>query len=1039
MSILKYIKNNFFGIFFLCFFLFPILLSAKNIDLPADKIAGFDPSLISNINNYEGGSTYNIKTIYAGEDILTEAEDNGSRNLFSSSQNDSSLDSNKLLALTTKLKNSGASDIDISKYTTQNMYAINTDNASEFIYDPTPDKAGSGDEVVVAAATKDGKFLGLKKPIPKEVNGRSREENIAARGQDSYGLFNLTDNLQGVEIGTSIATKNNVNSKIQEKIDADNQLADAEAKLKAAEDILAKDPNNIAAKESVAAARLARDKAAAGATLADSNLKNAKQQAADSSPDKNPVKCDSWLSLVDRGCIMDRIARIANLVLKIVSFITYIVGTLFDYSLELSINSAQFLGELGVVEIAWSFIRDILNMTFIFILLWTSVQILLGNDAKYNAKKVLINVVIVAILMNFSLFGAKLMVDGSNIVTLKIYEAMKSGGVKGGPSASISQRVMTAVGMTTLYNITDVFSTSNTVGDNACKDTSSAIILISVMGSIFLIILCLALVLAGILFLIRLVNIIILFIKSPLFVWGFVLPGSETMKGLKNKWWKEMMHVLTFPIMYMFWMFIAVLVFTKLGEANTQSSTGGLLGLICNSAKGDGFKIESSISIVAVFAIVIIFMMKTIEYGFKNATGGGDGAWGNNISKNVTDKFNKYQTAMTKGLANKVGGASVGAAKGTLKFAATTTGRAGGSVIGGAKSKIQGGNWWDGTKDGFSNPGISTKEALRDMARSVAAGTANSGLANALGITGGAARLAARYDDPKNVEGKTKKEMDKERTLKAAEDEKLRYEAIDKKYKIDSQKDWLRRHSGKNINDYKEYMEKILTKRTDALLGKNVSELTNKNGDKHIDELKKKAIEEVEDSAGNITGYKLNEHAMHTEMSSIIDYHTKGGGSKDITDNKTKFTTFRNIKAKARIKAISDKVKEGGKETKSKNDDEEGTKRYKSDIEKLDEYIGKIPDVTTIETAISTLTPTSLPPGSYDGKTLREVNMSIVKYNQEARKASPRADKLMGLENKIKDAKQAYIDHIEAKKNELIKKKADYDAHLARIEEKNKK
>ena len=1010
---------------------------ADNTPLPADKIQGFDQALISNINNYKGGSSYEI--VIKGGSMYSQgtaaAEDGGSRNLFSSSQPDSRLDSNKLLALKTKLRSSGAPESIINELTVENAYAINTDNVSAFVYDPTPNSAGSGDEVIVAAATKDGRFLGLKNPIAKEGPGKTIE---GARGNDGDGLLNLSDSLQGVTIGTSLATKNNVNNKAQDKVNADQQLADAEAKLKAAQEALKKNENDANLRQAVELATRVRDQALAKVNQANINLENARQTENNSKPQTTVDKCDGFLTFMDIGCLMQRLAKYANLGLRIVSFITYIVGTLFDYSLELSINSAQFLSEIGVIEIAWTFIRDILNMTFIFILLWTAIQILLGNDAKYNAKKVLTNVVIVAILINFSLFGAKLMVDASNIVTLKIYESMKTGGTKGGPRASISQRVMTAVGMSTLYNIKDVFGTDKSVGAEACSDKDSAVILISIMGSIFLLILCLALGLAGILFLIRLVNIIFLFIKSPLFVWGFVLPGSETMAGLKNKWWKEMKHVLTFPIMYMFWMFIAVLIFTQLGEAS--KAQGGILRLIC---KGSSDNVESSISIVAIFAIVIIFMMKTIEYGFKHVNDGGEGAVGNKFGKSMADKFSGYQTALTRGLAKKtgqgtlaVGGASVGAAKGSLKFAATTTGRGAMGVVGGVKAYKKGDSWWDGTKDGMSNPGISAKEALRDMARTVTAKTANSGLANFLGVTTAAAKVANKYNDPKNSDGKTKKEMDKERTTKAGEDEKIKYDAIDKKHKVLSKKDWDKTHPTGTIDEYKQYMIDTMKLRTDTILGDGISGLIGKNGKTHIKELEEKAIMEEKDSAGNITGYKFNEHGMHSVMSDLIEHHTTGSGSKSI--DKTKFTTFRNIKAKARIKAVSEAVKKNTADSKGKKSDTETTERLKDEVKKLNEYITKIPDESIIDNAISTLTVIPTPAGSYDGKKLRDVNTAIAKYNREAGSVSPRADKILELENKIKDSKKAYSDYIIKQKNDLRRKEAEYDTHLAKVEEKEK-
>ncbi|MBC7981622.1 hypothetical protein H7X65_00940 [Candidatus Parcubacteria bacterium] len=1035
MRIHNSLRNNFFSVV-----LFSILL------LPAITFAKYDVKgdTSGNINNYEGGSYYGQENNARGYNTASDNDPKTANfTLFNTDQTKYQLTPSEITGLKLKLQK-GGSKIDLETLTLDNVYTINTGKETIFIYDPKVQsdidpKKNTEDQKILGVATggsgKDSRMYIYKNPPLKE--SKAADDSFSAIDQD-----------RGLEPGTTLARKNKGSNLQQERVEAQVAYDEALKNKKEAQAALDAYTGSDAARRAelenaVRQANIAEQNAGRAAATAGNNLAQYQQQQINSGAPQTTQAQDGCESttfspakpISSFYCITMTISKLTNIGFKLVSFIAYVVGTLFDYSLELSINSAEFFKKLGVIEITWSFIRDILNMTFIFILLWTAIQILIGNEARYNAKKMLTNVIIVAILINFSLFAAKLMVDGSNIVSLKIYEAMKANSSAGNNNASISDRVMNTVGLTSLYNISEIFTTSSIQAEGTCATNPGALITISVMGSIFLIVLCLALGLAAILFLVRLVNIIFLFIKSPLWVWGYVMPGNSYVSKFKDEWMSEMKHVLIFPIAYLFWMLVAVIIFEKLGSVKQVAADGtttngvSLLNLICQSPGTTG-GFGQSISLVAIFCIVIIFMMKAIEYGVKHATGG-SGALGNDIAKKWSGKFDGYQTAMTKGLAKKAGVA-----------ARDIPGRVAGGGLGFAKAKFQGDKGWQGFKDGVSNPGIKAKETLRDIARHQ---VAKGGIAGEyLGITTVAGKVAKRYEEPKNILGETKEKADERRSKGAVTDQNNRNDAINAHYKIEAQKDWEKKNPTGTPSDYKIYIEERMKNRSDAMLGKDVIarvDHRDKGGPggssrTHLEIMREEAIKESTDPKTGKISVKFNESSMHDRLKSALEYHSTGEGAalggKNILKGKKRFETYANVKSKARVKAI-EKSSSGYK---SKAATKDATKNQIEQLEKTIQEIENLPTETRVDEMIAK---GEVHKGLGEKEsTVRDLNKAITDHKTLVTSGAPAAD-ISKAQKKIDTSKQKYLDHLNKQPGRLTKEKDNLAKKLKAQEEEAEK
>jgi len=143
-------------------------------------------------------------------------------------------------------------------------------------------------------------------------------------------------------------------------------------------------------------------------------------------------------------------------ILKLVSKLTYLGGELLDLSVQKVVLGMgdliknQDAGGLNtVIESSWKTVRDAANIVFIFGFVWIGIRTILDYGAA-NTKKFLASLIIAALLINFSLFFARALVDLSNILAVEIYDVLipqiKSGeklpdGIESGIAARFTQEL----------------------------------------------------------------------------------------------------------------------------------------------------------------------------------------------------------------------------------------------------------------------------------------------------------------------------------------------------------------------------------------------------------------------------------------------------------------------------------------------------------------------------------------------------------------------------------------------------------------------
>ncbi|MFC1645288.1 type IV secretion system protein [Patescibacteria group bacterium] len=210
--------------------------------------------------------------------------------------------------------------------------------------------------------------------------------------------------------------------------------------------------------------------------------------------------------------------------------------------IDLSINSdtiQEVMIDNPGVYLGWSFLRDVLNLFFMFILLFSAFATIFQVE-KYHLKKIIILLVVMALLTNFSFPITLFVIDFSNSAMFFLAGNMFGDGVS--PSASLNGLLSTGPFL-------------KNVMDSANGFEQIEIFLYQIMflsGVLFISFIY------GIMFFVRLVVLMFLLILSPV---GFVFAIFPGTKSLADSWWSNLFKYATMGPIMLFSLLMAFVVF----------------------------------------------------------------------------------------------------------------------------------------------------------------------------------------------------------------------------------------------------------------------------------------------------------------------------------------------------------------------------------------------------------------------------------------------------------------------------------------------
>ncbi|MBL7045305.1 MAG: hypothetical protein ISR98_01765, partial [Parcubacteria group bacterium] len=350
-----------------------------------------------------------------------------------------------------------------------------------------------------------------------------------------------------------------------------------------------------------------------------------------------------------RGCF----AAVGEITLEIFGWILGLTGVALNKTVEITIiQMGANLDKVDTIDAGWKTFRDLANIIIIFSLLYIGIVTIL-NIEKFNTKKLLASLITAAILINFSMFFAKIIIDSSNLLATNFYKQIQIIGTKGdrdyGVSGhsnwgGISDSYMQAFRFTSLYKIKDGnldldnpainmdvqgvdVATGKIVNRQAVTEIDTngkpvlnnrQIIFVSLLGSIVFLITAFSFLAVTFLLIVRYAVLILLIMLSPIALAGMILPA---MQKYSKMWWSSIISYAFFAPAYLL---LTLIIIRMVNSEGFQTAIG--------------FRdINTSVVLIIInFSIIIVLIIASIILSKQM------GIWGSDLTIKMGNSARKW-------------------------------------------------------------------------------------------------------------------------------------------------------------------------------------------------------------------------------------------------------------------------------------------------------------------------------------------------------------------------------------------------------------
>ncbi|MCX6753133.1 MAG: hypothetical protein NTW62_02200 [Candidatus Nomurabacteria bacterium] len=332
-----------------------------------------------------------------------------------------------------------------------------------------------------------------------------------------------------------------------------------------------------------------------------------------------------------RQCIITTIYYIIFIPL---AWVSSLAANILDFFIYYSTNSSSY--SAGFVSTGWKTVRDIANIFFIIALLYIAIQTIL--DMGSNGKKMIANIIVVALMINFSLFFTQVVIDSSNILAKVFYNQITPQDSNGTPLQDTHKQKSITVGLV------DAFSPETMLHD--AKDAPGRQFMILILLIIMSFVMIYVFISIALLFVARVAGLWLAMIFSPVAFASITLPFKIPSLGWDD-WKNDLLKQAFMAPILVFFLYIILLF-------------GKNLKLINADAVNAGGDFDAIMKVIIPFFIVMVLLLQA-----KKLAG-------------------QYSGEIGKAL-NSAGGTVLGFAAGAVTGGAAVLGQ---KVIGGAASRV---------------------------------------------------------------------------------------------------------------------------------------------------------------------------------------------------------------------------------------------------------------------------------------------------------------------------------------------------------------
>lgn len=304
-------------------------------------------------------------------------------------------------------------------------------------------------------------------------------------------------------------------------------------------------------------------------------------------------------------------------------------SNVFDTMWAFGLSSETFtLGNSpdSFINAGWVVCRDVANTFFIFILLYIAIMTIFQSQKK----QLLSTLIVVALLINFSMYITKFVIDVGNIFALEFYSSFPVNdnplvNIPGIEQHRIGSGFMKALESPLENIIQDIPNHSGSFGVQAS--------LIALTGIEFLVVTFVFL-LSSFYLVGRVVTLWIIMITSPIAFFSWTLPSEVSGASVWSRWKGELISNSFFPAIFLFFIYLAA----KIANGNSW---------ILQNFATDTVGIDAFIKLGLQFAVIIAFLL----YGLSKAKSMSIATSG------IADKYGRMGTGFVTGAA--LGGVAI--------------------------------------------------------------------------------------------------------------------------------------------------------------------------------------------------------------------------------------------------------------------------------------------------------------------------------------------------------------------------------------------
>jgi hypothetical protein len=238
------------------------------------------------------------------------------------------------------------------------------------------------------------------------------------------------------------------------------------------------------------------------------------------------------------------------------SAILRLVASFTDVLLLFSISSATY-ADNGFILKGWEIVRDLTNILFIFMLLWIAIQTVLSIE-KNSYKKAIPALLIAALIVNFSLFATRVIIDIGNISSRVLYNSIDAKPLPNDPNPNGRSITAALVGVVSPQKLLSPVIAKSTFTDQG-KASQNLLIVIAGLAAIFVNIVLIGVLLSvGMLFVGRVAGLWMVMILSPLAFAGIGVPWLASTEFNPSKWFQKVFKLSILPTIFLFFVYIII-------------------------------------------------------------------------------------------------------------------------------------------------------------------------------------------------------------------------------------------------------------------------------------------------------------------------------------------------------------------------------------------------------------------------------------------------------------------------------------------------